>query len=91
MENHGVTTFDPRGNKCGADVAAFEAFEALLKRNSRLRASRNQLKSCPESQKTWWQRSMRFSFPATEKHSTYFSAISILISVLISKHTLRSG
>lgn len=70
MENHGATTFDLRGNKCGVDVAAFEAFEALLKGNSRLRASRNQLKSFSESQKTWWQLSMRFSFPATIKHST---------------------
>lgn len=49
LEYHEVMTFDPRGNKCGVGVAAFEAFEALLKENNRLRASRYQLKSCSES------------------------------------------
>lgn len=71
MEYYGAATFDPRGNKCGVGVAVFEAFEALLKEKNRLRASRYQLKSCSESQRTQEPRSMRLSFPATEKHCTY--------------------
>lgn len=34
LEIHGVTTFDPRGSKCGVGIAAFEALEALLKENN---------------------------------------------------------
>lgn len=52
LENHGATTFDPRSNNCGIDVAAFEAFGPLLKENNRLRASNYQRKSCSESQRT---------------------------------------